>query len=252
MLHSSRYSEYRHRVLINKVLTKITLLFSTSLIACSKLAGDKIYGKKKFEIFKGGASSENYRFNISDRINIREKFNIPSDSTVICHIGRLSPVKNHFFILEVFELFIKKQPQARLILIGDGPLKEEIKSYIAKKALSEFIIMIEHTSKPYLYLSASDIFILPSLFEGLPISAIEAQLSGLQCIISDKVSEEIKFNENISFLKIEDNKLEWVEKITEYSKIENDRTFDLKNFNDKGLNIKEEALKRISYYLSLK
>ena len=167
-------------------------------MACSKEAGIDRYGKKvvssnNFSVMNNAINCEQFRFDRYKRELFREKLGVASNF-VIGHVGRFSPPKNHHFIIEVFESLIKKDSNARLLLLGDGPLRNEIEELCREKNISEKVIFAGIQRNTEDYYMAMDCFLFPSNFEGLGIVAVEAQTSGLPVIASDVVPKLADLN----------------------------------------------------------
>lgn len=187
-------------------------------VACSNAAGKWLYNDKEFVVFKNGIELKKFLYNSQIRKDIRNELGICETSVVVGHVGNFNEVKNHRFLIDIFEQLYLVNPKARLLLIGDGPLLEKIKASVAYKNLSEAVIFLGSTLRVAEYMQAMDIFVMPSLYEGLAMAGIEAQSSGLPCIFSDKVSKEIKLTTNVRFLSLDDSINNWVKVIIEMLK----------------------------------
>ena len=167
--------------------------------------------------------AELYAYSTEKQETVRKKYNIAEDAFVIGHAGRFAPVKNHAFLLEVFAKFHETHPNAILMLVGSGPLKEEIEVLVTEKHLDNAVVLTGQQTDMQAYLSAMDVFVLPSLFEGLPMVALEAQANGLQCILADNITPEAALSEKVQFCSIAgaefwQNALQQVEKTTPYNR----------------------------------
>lgn len=149
----------------------------------------KVHNKPIFWI-PNMIDTEKYKFRQEDRELYRDKFGILNDTFVVGHTGRIADVKNHKFIIRVFQYLLKDKPDARLILVGDGPLKENIVSQIHALGIAEHVLLLGNREDVSRILNAFDVFIFPSKYEGLGISLVEAQCNGLPCLISDTVPKE--------------------------------------------------------------
>lgn len=171
------------------------------------------------------------RFNKTfDKKSIRLTLGIPENSFVICHIGRFSEVKNHDFIVKVFDEVAKKKKDAFLLLIGDGPLKQKIRNELESENYSgNYLILSDRTDIPEL-LGASDVFIFPSQYEGLGIVLIEAQKMKLPCVVSDTVPKFAQVSNLIKWLSLSDSVSEWAEWIYKL-KVENVEYYHIENWD---------------------
>ena len=147
--------------------------------------------------------------------DIRESLNIPSTSLVIGHVGRFTYIKNHKFIVEVFKELVLKCPDSFLLLVGEGNTKKEVLDLLNAYGLSSKSLVLPARGDIPRMMKAMDVFVLPSLFEGLPIVAIEAQASGLRTIISNQVTSDIMFSENAISLDINAGPNAWVDAIVD-------------------------------------
>ena len=202
---------------INEYARKNINKYATHKFACSESAGRWLFGDYEFdcgkvEIIKNAINIDKFKFNYKKRLEIRNNLNISNRDIVIGHIGRFDEQKNHMFLLDVINKISEKDQNIKLILIGDGHLKKSIQEKIINLKMEEKVIMMGLVDNPSEYYSAFDIFVLPSLFEGLPVVGIEAQANGLVCLFSDKITKELQINNNISFLDISDSDL-WCKEI---------------------------------------
>lgn len=185
----------------------------TYKLACSTLAGDWIFGKSKFDVINNGFMVEKYRFESNKRTYYREKLNL-NEKYVIGHVGRFNDQKNHPFLIKVFEKIAEKNKQAYLLLVGNGPNYNSIVDMISKSKYSNRIIVYGNSDDIAGLMSAMDIFLLPSKYEGLGIVLLEAQICGLPCITSEKVPKDTILGNNIKFLPIKSNDISiWSENV---------------------------------------
>lgn len=221
--------------------------YSTLNLACSTKAGKYLFGKKTFKIIHNAIDIEKYYFNSKNRIKIRNQLNISEDKIVLGHVGRLSNEKNHRFLIEIMKNL--DQEKYIMIFVGGGPLENKLKEIVKQKHLENSIIFLGVCNNVNEILSAFDIFLLPSLFEGLPTVAIEAQVSNLPCIISSKVTEEVLLSENTKLVSLEQEK--WLKAIQEttinLNRSKQNRKileqYDIKRESQKLLDIYEEKIK---------
>lgn len=193
--HTTKYSDNPKNALRNRIMCLGLNNTATDLFACSKAAGEFYYGKeavnsRKVKIIPNAINLEKYKFNEAVRNRVRKKLNI-EDKFVIGHIGRMAPQKNQIFLLKVFAGIKKEKENAVLLMIGDGPLRAEIEEEILNLNLKDSVILLGVRNDVPQLLMAMDLFVLPSLFEGLGIAAVEAQATGLTCILSDVVPKEV-------------------------------------------------------------
>lgn len=191
------------------------------LFACSDKAGKWLFGEKaitqqNYYMIPNGVDLKRFEFDINKRYQMRMTLGIKEDTMVLGHIGRLSTPKNHKFLLNVFNQYHKINSNSKLLLVGDGELFESIKQHINKLDINDAVIMTGSKQNTEDYYQIMDIFLFPSLWEGLPVSVVEAQANGLQCIISDVITHDVDLTALIQYLPL-DEKL-WLSAITEAHK----------------------------------
>lgn len=191
----------------------LTKKYSTTKLACGTEAGKFLYGENSnFTILHNAINSDQFCFNPTKREQIRQKLGL-SDNFVIGNISRFCAQKNHKFIIDVFEQIYKKNNLAKLLLIGDGPLKNSTLEIVNKKNIANNVIFLGLRSDIPELLQAIDIILFPSLFEGLPVSIIEAQAAGLPCILSDTIDYETAITSNVEFYSLNAPISEWANAI---------------------------------------
>ena len=233
------------------IFTKLLNRYATDYFACSIEAGKCLYGQKtksqkNIEIIHNAIDTNNFLFDSETRKKTRKSCNIENLFTLI-HVGMFTEAKNHEFIIKVFKEINKKQPNSCLVLVGDGPLRENIETLsnnIGLKNKVKFLGELENVSN---YLMAADCFIFPSKFEGLGMAVIEAQVSGLKCWVSHSVPKETNLFGQIDFLDINITPESWADAILANN---NKRlTLTSQEVFESGYEIKKEALKLKELYL---
>lgn len=233
---------------IEFVLKKICMFTATDLVACGEAAGKYMYNKKDFMILNNALDLNKFTYNKEIRDNLRKKYNINDDEIIIGHIGRFTNQKNHDFIIDLFNELYLFNDKYKLMLVGDGELKKIIEKKVDDLNLKDKVIftgIIDNTNEIY---SAFDLFILPSLWEGLPVVGIEAQVAGLKCFISSNVDKNIIIDRNkTKLINLELNS--WNLTIKEVVDFKYSRFIDYNIFDKKNLNIKIESKKLEKIYL---
>lgn len=204
----------------------------THRFACSDLAAEWMFENKEYCFVPNGVNLEKFSYCEQDRNDIREKYNL-KHKFVVGNVGRLTPQKNHVFLLEIFAEIYKKNTDARLLLVGDGEDKEKIEKWIQEKRLSEAVIFTGAVSNVAQYMSAMDVFLMPSQWEGLPVVLVEAQANGLPCIISDVITEQVDVC-CIRRLSLYDNVCKWADEVMLTTRIKKEcsellDTFDIRH-----------------------
>ena len=179
---------------------------ATDRLACGQDAGEFLYGKRmRFTIIHNGIDIQKFRYNSNSRHAMREKLKIGDDATVLLNIGRFEAQKNQEYLVSIFADYVRKYKDAKLVIIGEGSLEENIRDKIASERLEDSVILLPAQDGMERYYSMADVFVLPSLFEGVPTVGIEAQASGLKCLFSTNVPEETKLLDSAEFLPLEEN-----------------------------------------------
>ena len=199
--------------------------FADLLLSCSKQAAEWLFGKKNennnnYIMIYNSIDIDKFRYNDFKRKELRSSLQLIDRDILIGHIGSFTHAKNHEKIIRVFSSLRKLNKNYKLLLVGNGILMEKIKRLSIKKNVFTNIIFIEETTRVSDYLSAMDLFIFPSIYEGLGMALIEAQANGLTCFVSDKIPEEAIVFENTYVLKLKENDIQWSQNI---SKIYSDK-----------------------------
>lgn len=249
-INHSHNSSYNKTVkgYVEHFLTKFVKWNANYYFACSDLAGKYMYGKSDFTIIHNAVDIDRFRFNIDIRNEVRKDLGIESNF-VLGHIGRFTLQKNHTFLLDIFKdlLFVKKD--AVLLLIGTGELEERIRSKAESIGVADHIIFTglrKDTDRLY---QAMDVFVLPSLYEGLPVVGIEAQASGVPLLVSDSVTTEVKLLPTTQFLPINSGTSCWVEALLNLKV--SDRSNAYLKVSQEGYGIKEETNRIMKIYIDL-
>lgn len=208
---------YAKRKGVNPFLRKAYLRIGSAKVdyalACSYEAGEYMYGKKDFHILNNAIDTQRFQYNIDVREKIRCEFSL-RDEIVLGHIGRFVPVKNHRFILDIFNAIRKKRYESKLMLVGDGSLRADTEDYARELGIIDEVIFTGVRTDVNELLQAMDCFLFPSLYEGLGVVLIEAQTSGLPCVASDTIPDEaILTNDLVLKISLENTADEWAERI---------------------------------------
>ncbi len=229
--HSHSISNGKNFSSIVKYLLQLPIRFiADSMIACSDEAGKWLFGKSavkssKFQVWKNGIDVQMFRYSEERRKLTRILLGL-CDNFVVGHVGRFSKEKNHKFLLEVFKAYHDTNPKSLLLLVGDGSLIGKTKMLANELGISGCVHFLGVRKDIPALLDAMDCFLFPSLFEGLGISAIEAQTSGLPCLISDRVPQSVKISENTKFISIRKGTKLWVECLGSLLTTERQRAYE--------------------------
>lgn len=210
--HSSRFSSKKSKAIRNYILCKPIVLFADYYWACSEDAGQLIFGKKfisnpKSFILKNAIDCNMFQYNQDKRSEIRKYYNIEK-KFVIGHVGGFREEKNHKFLLDIYNHLRHEMDNAILMLIGDGSLYNDINALVKKLKLKDEVLLLGEKNNIGEFLQAMDCFVLPSKFEGVPVSIVEAQAADLPCVVSSAITKEVQFN-NVNFLSLDDDIEDW-------------------------------------------
>lgn len=200
------------RVMV-KALCALNNRVATRRIACSDLAGKFLYGNRAFEFLPNAIDME--RFNvIESKTELREKYNLDKTKKIVIHVGHFYTPKNQFFLIEIMKCL--RSNNCLLLMAGDGPLYESFKQRIREEGLEESILCLGQRSDVAELLKLSDCMLLPSIYEGLPVVAVEAQAVGCHCLLSDVVTRQADLGLGlVNYLPIDDP-TPWAETIINY------------------------------------
>lgn len=212
-------------------------------IAPSDLAAEYTFGKNATDngevyYLHNGVDLNVYKYDEENRRKVRSEFGIADEQLVVGHIGRFSQQKNHKFLIEVFAEVLKQKPDALLILVGDGEKKSEIKEQIKALGIDESVIFTGIRSDVPDLLSVMDIFLFPSFYEGMPNTVIEAQATGLPCVIADTITREAGVTDCVRFKSLHDSAESWADKaLSLFDKDKADRSFYSDKMKNAGYDI---------------
>lgn len=235
------------RYIIKRYYMKKIPQYATDLFACGAKAGIWMFGNQKFNILPNAVDIEKYAFSETIRNEMRKELGI-SDEFTVGHIGRFGKEKNHEFLIEVFRQIKNFNKNSKMLLVGNGEEFENIKRKVISLGMEKDVIFTGVRPDVNRLLQAMDVFVFPSLYEGLPVTMIEAQAAGLQCVISDKVPNESIITEGmVTVKKLSDSAEEWAECILSKKDLEReDVSGDIKKH---GFDIKSAAKRLEEFYI---
>lgn len=215
--HSMAAGEEWKRTMLKWCLRPTAKWFATNYFACGEAAGRWMFGNRSFEagrvvILPNAVDISKYQFDAQARKELRRSLAL-TEAVVLGHVGRFMPQKNHMFLLDIFQAFLRRCPEAVLLLIGDGELKSSMQEEVKRRGLYEHVRFLGVRMDVFQLYSVMDVFLLPSLYEGVPVVGIEAQASGLPCFFSNRVSREANISGNVSFLPLQAGGEAWAEAI---------------------------------------
>lgn len=207
------------KILIGNILKNALIKNATDYFACSKLAGEWLFGDEitkanKFKVIHNAVEYDKFKFNSEVRNNIRTELNINNNCILFGNVGRFTNQKNHTFLIDIFNEIHKMNENTKLILIGIGEKEEEIKQKVKDLKLENDVIFAGFKKNVNEYMSVMDVFLMPSLYEGLPVVGVEAQAAGLPCFMSkDVITDEVKITSGVHFIPLQKSAKEWAEEI---------------------------------------
>lgn len=231
--------------------------YATDYFACSNVAGQWLFDEKllqssEFHVVHNALDIKKFLYSEPESVNIRKELAI-EEKFVIGHIGRFEEQKNHKFLLEIFHEVVKKRDDAVLILVGNGELLEESRRVVKVYGIEDKVKFLGIRNDVERIWKAIDLFLFPSLFEGLPIVALEAQAAGVYSILSDAITQEVKITDNVKFVSLNKGKEYWVQQIlqcADYQRNDVQNAIILEQFKKAGYDICEEAKRLKKYYLT--
>ncbi len=203
-------------------------------LACGEEAGRFLFKKHEFEVLPNAVDAQRFYFNRDVNITKKRELQV-EDKFVVGHIGRISYQKNHKFLIDVFFEILKREKNAVLLLVGTGDKENRVKEQVRKLGIEEQVHLLGNRDDADELYQAMDVFVLPSLFEGIPVVGIEAQFSGLPCVFSDKVPNEVAFTDSCRFLSLNMLPCDWAEQVLKFKDcdrvlLEDSNTlYDIKN-----------------------
>lgn len=256
LIAHSHATVYGENVLskIKNYLTCITLKKQANIyFACSRAAGEFLYGfqlvqEGKVYILNNAVNINKFKYNNNIRDVYREKMKL-DNKYVIGHVGRFNEQKNHEFLIDIFYRLKKESPNSMLILVGEGPLKHKIQTKVKNLGLENDVMFLGLRDDVCELLQAMDVFVLPSFFEGLPVSAVEAQAAGLPCVLSERITREVDITD-VDFLSIGPKECQkWVKALSKY--VRHARSNTTLKLREQSFDIIQEVKKLEEYYLKL-
>lgn len=219
--------------------------YATKLMACGDDAGKWMFCGAPFEILSNAIPSADYSFDGGRKRIQREKWGIQPYELLVGHVGSFTIPKNHLFLLDIFQEIRKRTP-AKLMIVGEGSQRTAIQDKIRKLGLEDDVIMTGLRSDVANLLQAMDVFVFPSLYEGLPVTLVEVQASGLPCLISDKVPIECKMTGAVQQISLNKAPEIWAERAMEASKMPRKNTYE--EIRAAGYDIVENAKRLQNMY----
>ena len=190
---------------VKDALRPLANVYPTHRMACSRYAGEWLFGRgSDFEVLYNAIDLSRFSFDPDERAEVRAELGLAEGRLAILHVGRFTEQKNHRFLLDAFAEVAHRRPDAALLLAGEGGLRAEVERRVGELGLSGRVAFLGQRADVERLYSAADAFVLPSLYEGLPVVSVEAQASGLPCFLSDAITREVDVTGSVRFLSIGD------------------------------------------------
>lgn len=250
--HSTAGKGERKNIL-KYMLRPFAKMFPTHYCACSAYAGKWLFGKAFYNsgkvcLIRNAIDLKKFTFNLNIRDQVRLELGL-TDNFVLGHVGRFCYQKNHEFLIDIFHQVYLQESKARLLLIGDGELKEQVMEQVSALGLNQAVLFLGVRSDVDKLMQAMDVFVLPSRYEGLGIVAIEAQAASLPCVVSTKVPREAQILNSVAFIDLAQPVGQWTEAILDCKSIQRGDTFS--QLQQAGFEIAKEAERLSEYYRGL-
>lgn len=246
--HSHNANQDKNLKYLVKIVAKRNITkYADKLFACGQEAGRWMFNTDDFEILNNAIDTDRYTYDEKKSKKIRQSLGVEG-KFVVGNVGRFNPQKNHEFLIDIFDEVQKIEPDSVLMLVGDGDLRGEIEDKVKELGLTENVKFMGIRSDVNELMQAMDVFLFPSLYEGLPVTMVEAQASGLKCIISDKVPTECALTDNVQVVKLEDSPKIWANQVLEYKNY--DRRNTKQDIEKSNFDIKANAKWLQEFYLN--
>lgn len=245
--HSTSNKKEWKKNLVKNILKPFSKVYANKYMCCSELAGRWLFGNKEYDkgtvyLLNNAIDLDKYKYDEKIRNSKRKELKIKPSTFVVGHIGRFVEQKNHRFLIDIFNEIHKKNNDSLLLLAGQGPLMDEMKEKVHNLGLDDNVQFLGQRNDANELYQAFDLFLLPSLYEGLPLVGVEAQASGNLCYLSNDMTKETKVLDSTKFMSLENTAEEWANAILKDAK--RYKKHDTKEEVSKyGFNIEKEAEK---------
>lgn len=191
--------------------------YATDLFACGEQAGEWMFGNNNYRVVHNAIDTSSYLYSEAIEIEMRKELGLGNE-IIIGHVGNFTPAKNHSFLIDIFYEVLKQKIDAKLLLVGGGDAITAIQEKVQSLGISESVIFTGNRNDVCRLMQVMDVFVFPSLYEGLPVTMIEAQTAGIPCVISDHVSKECVVTEGlVSIMRLENSSKAWADHILSIS-----------------------------------
>lgn len=254
IIHSHNTSNGHGLEAVAKKLLQYPLRFQADyFFGCSEIAGKWLFGDRvvhsdRYFMLKNAVDLERFAFRQEARNLIRRELAVDEHTLLIGHVGRMHPQKNHRFLIDCFAQLLQSRNDAKLALLGEGELRDEICEQIDRLGLQDKVLLLGLKKNVEEYFSAMDLLVLPSVHEGLPVVIVEAQASGLKALVSDTVTKEVQLSKLVQYLPITQGATPWVDAIKNWEPVRLDVSENIRN---SGFCIKASSQWLSDFYLDI-
>lgn len=238
--HNSGCLQGKKSVFLHNINKKRIPFDKVCKVAVSDIAGKWFFDKNEYLILNNGVETEKNKFSVEKRKMIRKEFGLDDEEKIILHVGAFRKQKNHERIISIFKEVLKKNSKCVLFLVGEGDLRNSIQKKVRDAGLMSKVIFTGNRDDVDCFLSAADVFLFPSFYEGFPIALIEAECSGLQCVISDVITKQVQIEGVCNALSLDKKNDEWVEKIVSALEYKEERKKYAEIIDNLGLGMDSE------------
>jgi glycosyltransferase involved in cell wall biosynthesis len=233
---------------LNGAFGTVMPAFSDVNLACSDKAGEFMFKGREFTVINNAINAREFEYSEDTRDSYRTELGLV-DKFVLGHVGRFDEQKNHEFLVDVFKCVHDEDPDAFLLMIGVGALKEQIMKKLARFGLEDSCMILENRADIPELMQAMDVFVFPSLFEGLPLVLIEAQAAGLPCVVADTISASVETTDLLKWQTLDQGADAWCSSIMAQKGVQ--RRDTLQEIIESGYEIKHEIGKLEKIYSTL-
>lgn len=254
--HSTTNKKEWKKNLVKQILRPFCKVYATDYMCCSELAGRWLFGNKEYDkgnvyLLNNAIDLDKFKYDEQLRNKKRKELNIKDDTLVIGHVGRFVEQKNHRFLIDIFNEVHKQKENSILLLVGQGPLMEEMKEKVKTLGIEDSVKFLGQRNDVNELYQVFDVFCLPSLYEGLPVVGIEAQAAGLLCVLSDDMTKETKVLNETEFLSLKQSASVWAKIILNKQLMLLDKNNTTKKMSAVGYDINIESFKLEKIYKKL-
>lgn len=236
------------KIVIKYLAKKAIPSVATEYWSCGELAGAFMYGEKPFKVIHNAIDLERFRYAVEIRERIRKNLGL-DNKFVIGHVGRYCPVKNQSFLLDVFKIICNQKENVHLLLIGIGDEEENLRKKAVDLGIGDKVTFLVNRPDVNELYQAMDVFVMPSLYEGLPVVCVEAQANGLPCLVSDRISQEVLLTDSIKMYPLCDGAHKWAQAILETEAKRYNKA--IQQLRENGYDIRREAALLTEQYIEL-